>query len=188
MSRWAPFATPERVALLLSLAMIPAITALIVTITSPLGAPAASASPPVIATPSPPPSPSLQPSPSASSLTPQLRQLLAANAIVLDEATTLDGILAGNGSGAQLQAALRRVNVATGVALDLALASSAQTPGGRIASDMATAYTAIRQRISSGLSATVTDTAAYQATSRDVLAQLQGIRTLDARLRALGAG
>ena len=181
--------TPERVATLLSVAMIPAIVALIVTLTSPLAAPVsgptASQGPGTSASAAPSPSTG---TPAPTALPASLRGLMTADAAVLDAAATLQETLDGNGTGNELVSDLRRLNLVIPVALDAARAASREAVGGQTAARLATTYAAMRERIADGLAATVTDTAAYRKTATDVLAQVAQVRTLDAQLHALEGG
>ena len=185
--------TPERVATLLSVAMIPAIVALIVTLTSPLAAPVSgptgSGGPGASASAAPSPSSGAAPgSPAPPALPASLRGLMTADAAVLEAAATLQETLDGNGTGNELVSDLRRLNLVIPVALDAARAASREAIGGQTAARLATTYAAMRERIADGLAATVTDTAAYRKTATDVLAQVAQVRTLDAQLHALEGG
>lgn len=190
MSRTGLLSTPERVAALLSVAMIPAIVALIITLTNPLATPAgaANASPSASARPASPSGPPQSTSASPAPLPVPLRQLIAANAVVLEDGASLQSTLKANGSGSQLVTDLRRLNQSTRLAVDAAQAATGASPGGRIANDLVTAYEALRQRIADGLAVTVSNTTAYRLTAQDVILQMQVVSTLDAQLQALGPG
>ena len=189
MPRSGLLSTPERIATLLSVAMIPAIVAMIVTLTNPLATPTGvavatpSGSAP-LATASGPPastaaSPTLPPGP--------ILRLIAANAAVLEDGDSLQSTLKANGTGSELVSDLRRLNESTRLALDAAQAVTGTSPGARIAKDLASAYGAMRQRIAEGLAVTVSNTAAYRRTAQDVISQMKVISTLDAQLQALGS-
>ncbi len=188
MPRPGLLSTPERVATLLSVAMIPAVVALIVTLTSPLATPSSAAeatpSPSAVpATPSGPP-----PAPSPTPLPVPLRRLITANGTVLEDGAALQSTLDANGTGSQLINDLRRLSESTRLALDAAQGAVGTSSGARIANDLATAYEALRQRIADGLAVTVSNTAAYRLTAQDVILQLKVVSTLDAQLQALGSG
>ena len=181
-------ATPERVASILSVAMIAAFALVVVTLTGPLAA----GSP----TPGPSGRPTRQPTPAPSAATPattpvptpapaELRQLATAVDRVLTEAEVLRATLAAGGTGAELASDIRRLNQAVGLALDAARAAEGPDAAGQVASDLVTALEAMRQRISDGLAVTQSNTAAYRATAADILAQVPGITTLQTSLRVL---
>ena len=181
-----PLAAPERLAAVLSLAVVGTIIAFAILVSTSAGtAPNATGSPPSSAAASVVVLPATPAAATATETPPALRQLLEADTGVIDTATDLEASLVAKASGGQLANDLRRLNQASRIAGAVAQAAADASPAGKIAAAIALENRSLQARIAEGLAVSVGNTNSYRATARDVLLLVDRLRTSDESLRVL---
>ena len=183
-------AAPERLAAVLSLAVVGTIAAFAILVSASAGTPVnATGSPrPSAAASAGVPSATLSAAPTTTEAPPALRQLLEADTGVIDAATDLQATLDAKASGGKLANDLRRLNQASRVAGEVAQAASDASPAGKIAGDIVLESRSLQARIAEGLAVSVGNTNSYRATARDVLLLVDRLRASDESLRVLVGG